>query len=207
MKGNQIFSVVEEFCKAHQQEIDILGLRQSFGTFLPEGCTSVQSFLDSLIEIGGAAHLTFLVNAFSESELEHLVQNKIAPFLIFIEGSELKPELFIPTEKNWKHVTFWEGTFQEDFVSSPLELIKEIHKLEDRFMVVTCYPIKSFLTHKDTEEKHTEEERTPIQRLLRLISLEGKDITHLYVYAIITGLLSLNIPLGIQSIVNLVSGG
>lgn len=46
-----------------------------------------------------------------------------------------------------------------------------------------------------------------IGRLLKLLHLERKAISAIYFYAILTGLLTLSIPLGLQSIINFVLGG
>jgi ABC-type bacteriocin/lantibiotic exporter with double-glycine peptidase domain len=51
------------------------------------------------------------------------------------------------------------------------------------------------------------EEPTPVQRLWRLLREERRDIGLVYVYATLMGLLSLTLPLGVQSIIGLVSGG
>ena len=48
---------------------------------------------------------------------------------------------------------------------------------------------------------------SPVQRLIRLLSNEKKDIGYIYLYALVTGLISLSLPLGIQAVFNLVSGG
>ena len=48
---------------------------------------------------------------------------------------------------------------------------------------------------------------TPTQRLLRLLGTEKKDIGYIYLYALVTGLISLSLPLGIQAVFNLVSSG
>ena len=48
---------------------------------------------------------------------------------------------------------------------------------------------------------------TPLQRLLRLLTTERKDIGYVYLYALVTGIISLSLPLGIQAVFNLVSGG
>jgi ABC-type bacteriocin/lantibiotic exporter with double-glycine peptidase domain len=48
---------------------------------------------------------------------------------------------------------------------------------------------------------------TTLQRLLRLLATERRDIGYVYLYAIVTGLLGLSLPLGIQAVFNLVSGG
>jgi len=49
--------------------------------------------------------------------------------------------------------------------------------------------------------------RVPLRRLFRLIKAERRDIGLLYLYAIIGGLISLALPLGIQAIFNFVSFG
>jgi ABC-type bacteriocin/lantibiotic exporter with double-glycine peptidase domain len=48
---------------------------------------------------------------------------------------------------------------------------------------------------------------TPGQRLWRLIGTERRDIGYLYVYAAFTGLVSLTLPLGVQSVIGFVSSG
>ena len=45
------------------------------------------------------------------------------------------------------------------------------------------------------------------RKLLRLINLEKEEITSVYIYAIISGMILLSLPLGIQAIVNLMFGG
>jgi ABC-type bacteriocin/lantibiotic exporter with double-glycine peptidase domain len=49
--------------------------------------------------------------------------------------------------------------------------------------------------------------KTAISRLYELLKLERKAIYSLYFYAVITGLLYLSIPLGLQAIINFVLGG
>ncbi|HLP51487.1 MAG TPA: ABC transporter transmembrane domain-containing protein [Chitinophagales bacterium] len=48
---------------------------------------------------------------------------------------------------------------------------------------------------------------SPIGRFLELISLERKEIISIYFYAIVSGVIYLSLPLGIQSIINLLFGG
>ncbi|MBC5992837.1 ATP-binding cassette domain-containing protein [Pontibacter sp. SD6] len=46
-----------------------------------------------------------------------------------------------------------------------------------------------------------------MQRFLQLLSIERREILYMYVYAIAAGLISLTLPLGIQSIIGFVSSG
>ncbi|MCC3159372.1 ATP-binding cassette domain-containing protein [Hymenobacter sp. 15J16-1T3B] len=48
---------------------------------------------------------------------------------------------------------------------------------------------------------------TPIQRLWRLLGTERRDIIYLYVYASLTGLIALSLPLGVQSVIGFISSG
>ncbi len=47
----------------------------------------------------------------------------------------------------------------------------------------------------------------PMDRLIRLLAAEKKSISYIYIYAIIVGLITLTIPLGMQAIIGLISGG
>jgi ATP-binding cassette subfamily B protein len=49
--------------------------------------------------------------------------------------------------------------------------------------------------------------QTPLKRFLQVLKLEKKDVSSIYLYAILSGLLQLSIPLGIQAILNFVLAG
>lgn len=48
---------------------------------------------------------------------------------------------------------------------------------------------------------------TPLRRLFRLLGSERRDIGYLYVYAVVSGIIALSLPLGVQAIIGLISGG
>ncbi|MBL7964334.1 MAG: ATP-binding cassette domain-containing protein [Flavobacteriales bacterium] len=47
----------------------------------------------------------------------------------------------------------------------------------------------------------------PFQRLLKLLEFERRDILYIYLFALVAGAINLSLPLGIQAIINLISGG
>lgn len=47
----------------------------------------------------------------------------------------------------------------------------------------------------------------PMERLRRLLKVDKGDITQVYIYALLNGLVNLSLPLGIQAIINLIQGG
>lgn len=48
---------------------------------------------------------------------------------------------------------------------------------------------------------------TPLQRFFKLLSVDKKEIYQIVWYALISGIVSLSLPLGIQAIINLIQGG
>ncbi len=48
--------------------------------------------------------------------------------------------------------------------------------------------------------------KTPLGRILNLLTLERKEITAIYLYAILNGLIQLSLPLGVQAIIGFVLG-
>lgn len=48
---------------------------------------------------------------------------------------------------------------------------------------------------------------TAVQRFFGLLSLDKREITYVYIYAIFSGLITLSIPLGVQAIIGLIAGG
>lgn len=48
---------------------------------------------------------------------------------------------------------------------------------------------------------------TPVKRLFRLAALDKKDLGVVYIYAFLSGIIYLSVPLGIQSIINLLQAG
>lgn len=68
-----------------------------------------------------------------------------------------------------------------------------------KFLIV--YPLENI---NDTVKA---EETTPLKRLFKMLRPERKDIGYIYIYAIVVGIMSLSLPLGIQAIIGLVSGG
>ncbi len=56
-------------------------------------------------------------------------------------------------------------------------------------------------------EQSTGVKMNPIRRILQVLKLEKKEITAIYFYAILNGIVQLSLPLGIQSIISFVLGG
>jgi len=57
------------------------------------------------------------------------------------------------------------------------------------------------------ENTSTLEKISPVLRFWRYIQSERKDIWYIYIYAIVVGIIGLSLPLGIQAVIQMISGG
>ena len=48
---------------------------------------------------------------------------------------------------------------------------------------------------------------SPIKRFFKLLNLDRQTVVNIYIYAIFNGLITLTLPLGIQAIINFITGG
>ncbi len=52
-----------------------------------------------------------------------------------------------------------------------------------------------------------EKKLKPLQRFFNMLKIEKQEIFSIYIYALFNGIISLSLPLGIQAIINLITGG
>ena len=76
---------------------------------------------------------------------------------------------------------------------------------QGEIMTFVILPYKSIVSEYQLDG--TTEAVSPVKRLLRLLSTERKDIIYILLYALFIGLVSLILPLGLQTTVELISGG
>jgi ABC-type bacteriocin/lantibiotic exporter with double-glycine peptidase domain len=77
---------------------------------------------------------------------------------------------------------------------------------QQKFVLVTGLAWRAMVSHFYQEDDQGPTP-SPVKRLMRLLGNEKKDIGYIYVYAMVIGLISLSLPIGIQSIINLISSG
>lgn len=97
-------------------------------------------------------------------------------------------------------------------------------KKKDYILFLSGFPITSLAQDFNSEGIHHHHERpeneldtdeheeahhhaTPFARLLNLLRSEKREISQIYFFAILIGLINLVVPLGIQAIIGLISGG
>lgn len=171
-------------------------------------------FVEDLTERALRIKLSLIIHALDERQLADLIRKIDHPLLVFrTQGSDVHPLIIYPhTDGEPAGLQIFEDGEEE--VEEPLQLIDEFfvyqddahHSRNNKVLVVTALPLQHLVsdrTHDYDKKRHL----TPFDRLMRLLGNERKDIFYIYIYAIVVGLINLSLPLGIQALIGLVSGG
>lgn len=163
-------------------------------------------FVRDLVESGNDAKLILLEKNLSRKDFYHFADSfQSTPIIVFAKDEELVP---IVIRKKGKKTTILRIGPEETTDISDLEIenlnLAFTEKLEVIFISVFDY--KSLVSDQE-DDKGNKQKLSPVKRLYRLLAAEKKDIFYVYVYAGLTGLLGLSLPLGIQAAIELISGG
>jgi ABC-type bacteriocin/lantibiotic exporter with double-glycine peptidase domain len=157
-------------------------------------------FKRDLTEAGNKIRVLFMENQLDEKSFFDFFSEQSTPVLIFLrEEQELFPALLIPVKRKIKviNIKAQENTSHE-FDRS--QLLKNENG-EIPFFAIFSYESPVSLNGEEGEKP------SPVRRLFQLLKTEKKEIFYILFYAIVVGLISLIVPLGIQTTVELISGG
>ncbi|SDK31115.1 ABC-type bacteriocin/lantibiotic exporter, contains an N-terminal double-glycine peptidase domain [Catalinimonas alkaloidigena] len=86
------------------------------------------------------------------------------------------------------------------------ELLRNLHADDhDQVLYLAVFAHETLVSEEDASG--VAKVLKPVQRFYRMLKAERRDITYIYIYAIAAGLITLSLPLGIQAIIGLISGG
>ncbi|MCS6832733.1 MAG: ATP-binding cassette domain-containing protein, partial [Flammeovirgaceae bacterium] len=166
------------------------------------------SFLEGLFGTAQKIELAFLKNYIPKNKFLSYLINANYPVLSFLqEGDLLHPIIF--WHKTGKHVTAYIYKDEEVNEVNEDDDIKTLVTMlitDERGSALSVVPFSmhSVVSEDDAFEKST---LTPVKRLLKLLGAEKKDILYIYFYAIVGAIISLALPIGIQAVIELISGG
>lgn len=178
-------------------------------TLLPDadGRVPLALFVDHIVETGRRANLAYLRRTVSADELRSLLQDAALPAVVVHDGPDGGIAATVLLSARAGRVsgrTVAAGGVATDCEGSVDELVA-LAVGSDRYVVcLTPLPVAGSTGDADG---HKHDGMTPYKRLLALLAQEKGEIGIVYLYAALAGAVSLTLPLGIQSIIGVVSGG
>lgn len=164
--------------------------------------SDLTEFKRDLVEAGNKVRMLFMDYHLEEKAFHEFVSNQTSPVLAFIKEEEkIIPVLLVSSKKKFTITKFdTDKTISENAASSSSAFLKNKNG-EIEFFTVFAYESPVSLLGHDAAHP------SPVKRLFKLLGTEKKEIFYILFYAILIGLIGLVVPLGIQTTVELISGG
>jgi len=199
MSNDQIVHLLREAALALKHDFDPSALQlvdRNKRTYSPDDFAELKR---DIVEAGKTINLLILDYAVAVHGLSDFLLESTEPVLLFKKHGDVLLPVLLQQNKD---------TLQSLLHHTAVDFNADDAWLTDDQQVATCLvimPYKSIVSEQSGDGSF--EKMSPMKRLLRLLSTEKKDIMYILLYAILIGLISLMLPIGLQSTVELISGG
>ena len=161
-----------------------------------------ESTFAGVVQAGNRLQLAFLQRTLAAADVQRLVEAEAFPAIIFGLASEPGAVLVLTARRNGRVAA---ARFLADGTVEELEfdvatLVENCHGATVRGLL----PV-SVAAYVGTRAEG--QAPSPLQRTFQLLGREKREIGLVYLYATLVGLLSLTLPLAVQSIIGLIQGG
>ena len=213
MQPTLIPAIAEAFLRQYgfSQEADRLVALQTRLTHEQE--FSLDEFLAKLTEFGSQFNLVFLSNDLPSGELSKLALSGSYPFLVFSKkGTSLYP-ILVHAGKGERFATAFTAQGEQTMRIERVEDLGDLQRHDglseaDSIVVITCFPHSNFEEPEELRAIDVGSVRFKLfSKLLKLLQPERKEILYIFLYAILIGIISLSLPLGVQSLIGFISSG
>ena len=201
LTNNQIHQILREVALVLKHGFNLEEIRNLEANPRTYAENEIAEFKRDLTETGNKIRLFFMENHLEEKSLLTYFSEQTAPILTFFrdDQSRLYPALLVPKDGKIRvmHLNI-DGEQSPEFDRSRL-----IKNQEGDITFYAIYGYESPVSLQGHEGEHP----GPMRRLMQLLKTEKKEIFYILFYAIVVGFISLTVPLGIQTTVELISGG
>lgn len=205
MNNQTILNILHESSVFLDVDLDSSVLQSTQGLLRNYELDELGEFIRDLTEIANDTGIVYIQKEISYKDFPVFVENFDSPMVLFIrENGVTIPTIIDTNKRNQKEITIIraEGTEKVQLNDIPEENFLRNSKDEVIFLSVFAY--ESVVGSNLGGEN---EKLSPVKRLIRLLMADRKDIFYVYIYALIIGITSLILPLGIQAAIELISGG
>ena len=200
MTNEHIIQVLREAALAMKHDFDPAGLHMIDANrrgYLP---VEIEELKRDLEEAGRKMGLLLLEYKMQMDQLHRFLNESKEPILLFQQNDdELQPVLL--QKKKGKLISLLNHHHPFHFDTTEPWLTNE----QGEVITMIVVPYKSIVS--SSTDENSGKPLSPFRRLVHLLSTEKKDIVYILIYAVIIGLVSLVLPLGLQTTVELISGG
>lgn len=200
MTSDQIIHVIREASLALRHDFDPAALKSVENNNRNYSADDFAELKRDIVEAGRIVNLLILEYSLPENALNNFFRDAAEPVLLFKKENNVLEPVLLQQKKN--AITILPGERTEMSVPRGPWLTNS----DNAVICLVMMPYKSIVSDHYAGDEN-KEALSPMKRLFKLLATERKDIGYILLYAVIIGLISLILPIGLQSIVELVSGG
>ena len=201
LTNDQIYRSLREVALVTKHEFNLEDIHHVESNQRSYDESELIEFKRDLVEAGNKIRVLFLEYQVEEKEFKDFIAKESSPIFGFIrEDDRVRPIILIPEKKSYYQIIIGETENKKEKSS-----LEELNWIRNEKGEIEFYAI--FIYQSPLSTAPDGKELSPVKRLLRLLGTERKEIFYILFYAVIIGFVSLILPLGIQSTVELVSGG
>ncbi|MBB6460401.1 peptidase domain-containing ABC transporter [Flammeovirga kamogawensis] len=162
-----------------------------------------KDFWEIFVRYADAIDLAIVRNKGTINQLTSHLEKSITPFIAEcnLDGSVV-PVIFCADDRGKVVATALDVLGQESDINLTIALDHLVRN--DDGEVEYAVPISN---NPMISDEKTKKKNSSIARLYRLLSAEKKDIGYIYLYALLISLFGLVLPLGVQTVIELIAGG
>jgi ABC-type bacteriocin/lantibiotic exporter with double-glycine peptidase domain len=166
----------------------------------------IHGFIDGLTDKSQRIDLALLKHDVRKEDLITRVEASQYPLMSFVRaGWDVAPVIFFVDTRRELNAYLYQDD-EETHHSDPQLLLDNIVENEQGF-VTTLMPLPMHSMLSSDDGNLIDEVKTPVSRLFKLLKAEKKDIFYIYFYSALIALIGLTLPVGVQAIMELISGG
>ena len=202
------------YAKVSNHDIDWNAFQKPMAGQFEYQISDFEIFAHDWVLYAAKAGISAKINFVSAKELDQVAKIVFTPFIVFEKLDDAWFPIIVVPNGNGKlkaFKVFASGMEElEQSELTPALLCTSKHENQDKseanILIITGMVWQSMVSQL-YKNQDSEKVFSPIKRLFRLLGNERKDISYIYIYAVVIGLISLTLPIGVQSIINLISGG
>ena len=201
LTNDQIYRTLREVALATRHDFNLEDIHQVEANKRSYDESHLMEFERDLTEAGNKIRLLFMEYHLDASSFRDFMKVEASPVFSFIKaGGKIKPVLLIPQKKGYQQIIIDENESHHSVVS-----IDVVNLMPDEKGLIHFFAIFNYQSPLSASTDNGP--ISPIRRLFNLLGTERNEIIYILFYAIVIGFVSLILPLGIQTTVELISGG
>jgi ABC-type bacteriocin/lantibiotic exporter with double-glycine peptidase domain len=222
MQQNKLTPFLHRITELLRLEVDPHELSEHLQSYNKKEIATLLEFYEIINKQSVVSKLMFNLVFLPENEIKELIDNPHFPLITFAKSAPLTPQLHY-TEITRKKRIVKCCTFEDDaiktFDAKGLTDVASLKDLKDLGVLGSVdterhapdlIPVVSIVVAESMVSSYEEQKAvalTPLKRVYKILNNEKRDIGLIYFYAMMMGVVSLALPLGIQAIIGLISGG